>query len=395
MRPEAPYQRPHCTALCPRRAAPEAACGLCRVLDERDRFWDWLCFGLPWWLWDLSGVRAICAKVVPTWKAASEPRPSTFLLWIVGIYAALFGIAAQRYENHIDRIEVRANGIYAQLGSSQWKEALERIPRAQAMTRPKQPELLKPWSVLCSLYFCEQERDTEMVETLRDVILTFKENLEGVDLRGVDLSGANLRRANLVKADLRMANFKMTDFLGANLMGADLRKARFGRTDFREANLEKVNLRETNLRGAHLDEANLREADLYKANLYKVNLNEANLFRTFLMKADLESANLTQATLNEANLREANLTGASLYGAWPIQANLNRAKLLEANLRAANLREANLRETNLYRIRGVKNATEKQFSVACIDHTTKIPEALTPKEIPTKACEYWDQFKRR
>lgn len=157
----APTPRPYCTDLCPRRHAPEASCSLCRVLDERDRFWDGLCRRLPWFLWDLSGLRAICARICPGWIDESLPRPSTFVLWVVGIYAALYGIANQRYESHIDRIEARANGIYAQLGSSQWKEALERIPRAQAMTRPIQPRLFEPLSVLCSLYFCDQERDAE------------------------------------------------------------------------------------------------------------------------------------------------------------------------------------------------------------------------------------------
>ena len=266
-------QRSFCTDLCPRRDTPEVACSLCRVLDERNRFEDWLWLELPrsawqytllvlWWLWELSGLRSICAKIIPTWKATSEPRPSTFCLWVVGIYAALFVIALQRYENHIDRIEAHANNIYAQLGSIKWKQAIERIPRAQAMTRPKQPYLFKPWSVMCSLYFCEQTRDAATVQALKEVISAFKD-----DLAQVNLDKADLREANLRQADLRGANLRQADLRGANLRQADLRGA-----NLRQADLRGANLRQADLRGANLWGANLGRAELHGANLQGADL---------------------------------------------------------------------------------------------------------------------------
>ena len=66
---------------------------------------------------------------------------------LIGIYVALFGLASQRYENHLDRIENRANGIFAQLGSRRPKKAMARIADAQRMTRPVKPELLNPYLV--------------------------------------------------------------------------------------------------------------------------------------------------------------------------------------------------------------------------------------------------------
>lgn len=281
-------QRSFCTDLCPRRDTPEVACSLCRVLDERNRFEDWLWLELPrsacqytllvlWWLWELSGLRSICAKIIPTWKAASEPRPSTFCLWVVGIYAALFVIALQRYENHIDRIEAHANNIYAQLGSIKWKQAIERIPRAQAMTRPKQPYLFKPWSVMCSLYFCEQTRDAATVQVLKEVISAFKDDLAQVNLDKADLRGANLRQADLREVNLRGANLGRAELHGANLQGADLRQANLSRANLVLADLDDANLVEANLSGAthvnaflprsNLVEANLRGADLFDCGL--------------------------------------------------------------------------------------------------------------------------------
>ena len=123
------------------------------------------------------------------------------------MYVALFGVASQRYENLLDRIENRANTIYAQLGTSNAQKALELIPRAQRMVRPVKPSIFHPVSVVCSL-LCEQVADPETKNALKDIVVTFKNNLEGVSLPGIDLSEANLERANLRMADLRGANLR-------------------------------------------------------------------------------------------------------------------------------------------------------------------------------------------
>ena len=164
---------------------------------------------LGWNIWQYSGVREICALVNPNWRAATEPKASTFALWAIGVYVALFGLASQRYESRLDQIENRANGIYAQLGAQNVKRALARIPRAQAMTLPRKPALWPPWSVLRSLVG-KEVYDAETVLALIEAVETFKE-----DLKAVSLDKAILHLANLSGADLR----------GAILTGADLRRA--------------------------------------------------------------------------------------------------------------------------------------------------------------------------
>ncbi len=147
----------------PHPKCPEEICGrhqgrgdctLCESLEERDRFVR-MCLGgfLPvvlrglwwllkraapvvWWLfWDFSGLRFIWQMIVPP-DPSQPPRrpPATFFLWFVGLYFALFGITSQRYENRLDRIEIRANTIYAQLGTPIATKALERIPDVQGLT---------------------------------------------------------------------------------------------------------------------------------------------------------------------------------------------------------------------------------------------------------------------
>jgi hypothetical protein len=233
------------------------------------RLFDWLGplwrqfwakrWGFLWCLWHYSGLREMCALAAPNWKAATEPKASTFLLWFIGMYVALFGLTSQRYESRLDQIENRANGIYAQLGASNWKKALERIPRAQAMTLPRKPELWPPWSMLCSLVLCQQEPDAENVQALIETIETFQD-LKEVDLSEAYLFWAYLSGANLSGADLSRANLNLAHLSGADLSRANLNRANLNRADLSKAHLSGANLNRTDLSLANLDGANLSGA---------------------------------------------------------------------------------------------------------------------------------------
>jgi len=77
------------------------------------------------------------------------------------------------------------------------------------------------------------------------------------------------------------------------------------------------------------------------------------------MKAQLQGAHLLAA-----QLQEATLVGAQLQGA-----NLRYTDLRGANLERAQLQGATLAE--------VKNLTQDQVNMACVDEDTKLPEGLT------------------
>jgi uncharacterized protein YjbI with pentapeptide repeats len=225
-----------------------------------------------------SGVRFIWEKINPPTnksKARDNYRaPATFLLWVLGIYIAFFGVASQRYENKVDKIENRANAIFLQLSTPNYKKALSRIPLVQNMPCQYRPKILEPPSVFRSL-FSKDTVYTEMILLLRGKIEDLKDSLDSVSLHSANLQGAYLSEANLQ---------------GAYLI---------------EANLQKAKLKEANLQGAYLYSANLQEANLIEANLQEANLIEANLQEANLYLANLQEANLYLANLQEANLIEA------------------------------------------------------------------------------------------
>ncbi len=130
-----------------------------------------------------SGAKAVYRKFLPVPNADGLTSPAAGLLWAIGIYAALFGIASGRYESALDRIENRQNGVYAQMGTANWVVAIARVPNAQQMTRPKQPDLFRFWTVFQSM-FGEQETDPENVEALIGLIVPFKSGFSNLEMSG-------------------------------------------------------------------------------------------------------------------------------------------------------------------------------------------------------------------
>lgn len=365
-------------------------------------------------LWDFSGIRWVWEKIKPPQKGSDAEKnpPSTFVLWasgIFGLYIALFGLTSQRYENRIDVIEYRANSILAQLGTDSHKKALSRIPIVQNMSCPTKPLILRPSTVIESLF--QESIYDEMVLLLKETLENWKNSLDGIDLNEAILIEAQLQnaklqetmlyRANLQKANLDHANLEGAHLVQANLQGAslwnaDLQNVYLHFADLRNADLPEADLRMAKFQFANLERANLKEADLqsaefggatrkreiFYAELKGVdpggsnrgsNLQWADLTDANLQEASFEGANLRRAFLREANLQDANLSMANLHGVGFENAKLQNAYFYGADLQKARLNKANLRHANL---KNTKNLNVEQLCETISLYHTILPSDL-------------------
>ena len=417
-----PYNRPCCNGLCPRLKNPLAICDLCRALDEADAYMDWMWLGpvwrqfweKPWWyIWDLSGVREICALLFPNWQSATEPKASTFVFWFAGVWLALFGLASQLYESRLSQIQNSANTIYAQLGYANAKRVLSRVDDVQEITLPKKPYPFKPRSIMLSL-FGQDEQNNDTIQALIDVVETFKDDLKGVDLRGATLteaelndadlrqarlSGANLSKAWLMRAKLQAASLRGTNLIEAritlscmsgDLILANLRDANLSKAEFRPGAL----LRGANLSGANLSGAILMEADLSFLTVVASEIPDEGDFNGIgihlkysekgpprhlsdlsdyiwggIPKSKLAQLALSGVDRVVTNLSKADLSGAQLQGTRLYGANLTGAVLTKTDLRGATLYGANLT--------GAVGWTAEQFLATWWDERTQWPEGFT------------------
>jgi len=231
-------------------------------------------------IWDISGLRFIWYKIFPKGSVKSTNPPSTIMIWVMGIYTALWGIASQRYENRIDIIESRSNYTFAQLSTPYYKDALNRLPSLQKMLCPVRPNLLNPKSVILSILGKPIQYD-HMVDLIKESIEYYKAKLDSVNLSNIDLSKTDLSGASFKNSILTNA-----DFSYANLRNACFFNAKINRAKFRGADLSYADLRHQKWSSSRLfifdgkkfwlreEFLNLLEArNLYNSRRYKTEID--------------------------------------------------------------------------------------------------------------------------
>lgn len=186
-----------------------------------------------WFFWEFLGLHYICRKIVPYKDKITGIRPPTsFTIWVIGIYFALYGYASQKYQNRLDTIENRVSLIISQLNTEDYencKIALERIPVTQKLVCSLLPSIKNPVSVIRS-FISKPVPHADTVEYLKEIIVSRKSklnkaNLSQINLKGANLIGANLEEVNLERADFEGAILERAFFAGAKLKGANLEGA--------------------------------------------------------------------------------------------------------------------------------------------------------------------------
>jgi hypothetical protein len=317
---------------------------------------------LKWLLWDFSGLRFTYRKIKPEKnEVVQDPayrKPTTFFLWMIGIYIAAFGVASNRYENRIDIIENRLNRLYAQIPKD-IHVAFQRINDVQKMLCPAKPKIRDPFSVIKSFWASDDRIYEEGVDQLKQLVEDWAQKTETIQIR--------LQREPDLKDDYRIKRItgavtdeelngdkKIGVLAGADLQGAYLEEANLWKSHLEGSNLEDVNLEGADLGNAHLEGAGLRNAHLERAKLISAHLERTYLGNAHLERADLESAHLEGADLRYACLEGANLLNADLEGANLKDADLRNACLCKADLK--NVRHLNLDKlSQVFSLYGVQN----------------------------------------
>lgn len=249
------------------------------------------------------------------------------------IYAVFCSIAFNKFDVENNKNEEKKRAFKTELKTAKYvynndtnkinkidgvKKILSQIPSIQKeMLLPTEPKFYNPISVFCSL-FCKKVKNDKAIDELKNEIVVWKENLDGIDINGIDLSGLNMSDAKLSNADLSEADFRGASLINADFRGANLYKAKFQNGILWNAKFYKPD--------SSSKAANLNEAEFCGAKLRNAKLQGTNLYEAKLIEADLISADLSGANLNKADLSGANLSGAIFAEANIIEMNLNKAK---------------------------------------------------------------------
>ena len=266
----------------------------------------WVLRGIRWIVWELVGLRAVWERIRPPAPDDKRPKPATFGLWTIGIYAALFGIVSQRYEDRLNLIMNRANILIAQGASVKLSHLLPILIDTQNAKVPYRPDIFSPTSLMYTLQPSKDATHRDIVVSLREIIVGQKDSLQRVNLRGANLDKANLDKANLRLANLRGATLRGATLHWTALAGADLTIADFNRADLGGAELAEADLSGARFGGANLTKAFFKDADCTGAILTGANLFRADLrgARNLTLDQLLETKTLYEADLDSVLLQQ-------------------------------------------------------------------------------------------
>ncbi len=198
--------------------------------------------GLLWVFWEKSGARFIWHKFQPEdekeiAKILNYKKPSTFFLWAIGVYMALYGLTSTKYELALDRAESRMSTVVAQLSTTNdeaFRNLIAQIPEIQKIKTSIKPGIFNPVSVVLSLFV--EKVNPDIIDRSKKVLVVWKKKLTKVDLSCADLTGANLVKANLTNANLQGADLTNATLWYATLTNADLRNANLTNTNIGRVN---------------------------------------------------------------------------------------------------------------------------------------------------------------
>lgn len=131
-----------------------------------------------WPLYHYSGLAFIVAKATSNKNEDDHP---TLVLWLASIYLAAFGLASQKYENHLDRFENEMNLNVALMGSFAKEESLQFLVNMLDDKLPTEPILLNPYSIFSSLTMEGKSIHGEQLEKLLETVETLLVNRECSD----------------------------------------------------------------------------------------------------------------------------------------------------------------------------------------------------------------------
>lgn len=87
------------------------------------------------------------------YKNHIDIKSPTFILWVIGIYTAVFGIASGRYESRLDTIENRVSATITQLANNTARQqSFFMVAQAQSMRIYRKPEFWYFWVTFDSLF---------------------------------------------------------------------------------------------------------------------------------------------------------------------------------------------------------------------------------------------------
>ncbi|MBL4791001.1 MAG: OmpA family protein [Kordiimonadaceae bacterium] len=187
------------------------------------------------YLYDLSGLRWIYEKIRTPHPEIKMRPPSTFLIWLVGSYVALFGLTSGLYNQEKEALEGRLDFLLANSTSETLQYLVDNLSIYQRTPLPIKPQFISLRSAddfingitspLLSLV--DISTDDGIKNKVGRIIVLKKNRLSGITLEDFKLENLDLSGADFSASIIDNVSFEGSDIGGANFKNAHLSNVSF------------------------------------------------------------------------------------------------------------------------------------------------------------------------
>ena len=321
-----------------------------------------------YFLYNYSGLRAIVEKIHPPTEEQQQDcffrKPSTFMLWAVSIYIAIFSIASARYDRAVNLYEMQIGSWQSQMTTKYKAQACSNIAIIQRSKVPQKTDVLLLWDTIMSLFIQGEYKEGQ--DTITRSIQAYKKGLSNAELHEANLNRIDLSNSNLQEATLTSTQIKNAKLISANLKNATLTMADMSKTDFSYADMrntifytkylkpnpneearfityKKGNLKDTNkiVNYAHVfclmasQEGWQYNTILNNCTFYHTDFRNAVIDSTSLINSDIKHTDFRDSTLNYSSLSNAQINDSDFRSMKSLLTKFINTKFIDADFRNA------------------------------------------------------------
>lgn len=233
--------------------------------------------------YELIPVHFVLSLLFP--NKYSNPKPSTFLIWIIGIYTAIYSLTHQNYENQKNILENRITFALS-MTSKEFKFPI--LSHLQKTEIPLKPRYFKIGSTIRS-FSGKKDLYQRGITDIKLILLNLSDSLFNANLDSIDLRSIRVKDAKILNST----------FIGSKLSGITIHCSLFENNQCLYSNIDN----------ALFVYNSMRETRFLYSNLINVEFSNCDLKKTDFRGADLRGARFANCQMDSTNFAFADLRG--------------------------------------------------------------------------------------
>ncbi|NQV18270.1 MAG: pentapeptide repeat-containing protein [Armatimonadetes bacterium] len=243
-------------------------------------------------------------------------------------YITIFTLVLNIYELKLSNINNRVNTVLSILSTPNYDKGLEIIPSIQNKNIPIEPSFFKPITVVKSILFKQNEyrpilkefyggyqyrHNAEYIpsqksnnfisDMLKQIIISWKSELDSINLCDINLSNI----------DLMVAKFDSTLLINSDFSNSNLSGTRFAYSDLSLSNFSDSRLAYCNFNNAQITNSDFSGCYLFDSSFLHTTVRVVNFDNSKIHSIDFSNTifwgGISNCSFNNADIRWCNFSG--------------------------------------------------------------------------------------